>query len=148
MQAQEISREIAAMVRDNHWEKGQVLPSLRELSRRYNVSHETVRRALQELEDRGLVTKVHGLGTLVNGGVPEPPLRSEFDDSSIMPTASVGSRALSVATCEYAPEKRPVWEQLGRQFEQLHPGSEIRLGPLPGDLADARIDSLPDIIYV
>lgn len=51
------------------------LPSEVELSSRLSVSRATIRRALEEMEARGLVVRRHGLGTFFVGGnpIPSPP---------------------------------------------------------------------------
>ena len=50
---------------ENELEQGDMLPSERELSVRYGLSRTTVRLALQELENLGLVRTRHGKGTFV-----------------------------------------------------------------------------------
>ena len=48
------------------YQGNEMLPSESELQKEFNVSRITVRRTLQELEFSGLVTKIHGKGTVVN----------------------------------------------------------------------------------
>jgi GntR family transcriptional regulator len=48
-----------------------LLPSEAELSQRFDVSRATVREALSRLEQRGIVTRRHGVGTFV---APQPPI--------------------------------------------------------------------------
>jgi DeoR family transcriptional regulator, fructose operon transcriptional repressor len=75
-----------------------------ELARRFNVSDQTIRRDLQELDDLGLITKSHGGGTLVTWR-----------------GASFGDRTL--ATRE---EKRAIAEAAARL---VRPGMTVILGP-------------------
>jgi GntR family histidine utilization transcriptional repressor len=46
-----------------HWQPGALMPSEAELVARFGVSRMTVTRALRELQNEGLVTRVQGLGT-------------------------------------------------------------------------------------
>lgn len=46
-----------------HWPPGALMPSEAELVARFGVSRMTVTRALRELQNEGLVTRVQGLGT-------------------------------------------------------------------------------------
>lgn len=50
---------------DNEMEPGDMLPSERDLSETYGLSRTTVRLAMRELEDMGMVTRRHGKGTFV-----------------------------------------------------------------------------------
>lgn len=50
---------------DHEYRPGDLLPSERELSERYGLSRTTVRLALSELEQLGLVVRKHGRGTFV-----------------------------------------------------------------------------------
>ena len=52
---------------------GALLPGERDLARTCGVSRMTVRRALDELEDRRIVERRHGAGTFVRR--PTPPSR-------------------------------------------------------------------------
>ncbi len=69
--AQQVVREIlvgiekGTLARDNG-----LLPSETELGQRFDVSRATIREALSQLEQRGVVTRRHGVGTFV---VPQLP---------------------------------------------------------------------------
>ena len=68
MRKQPLYEQLVDTLRDkieNELEQGDMLPSERELSVRYGLSRTTVRLALQELENLGLVRKRHGKGTFV-----------------------------------------------------------------------------------
>ena len=51
---------------DNDMKPGDLLPSERDLSVKYNLSRTTVRLALAELEALGVVVRKHGKGTFVS----------------------------------------------------------------------------------
>jgi GntR family transcriptional regulator len=56
---------LAAQVADGALKPGQRLPSERQLAESYGVAYMTVRRAMKELRERGVVVSVHGKGTFV-----------------------------------------------------------------------------------
>ncbi len=64
----QIREFIAQQINDGHWKNGQKLPSENELVEALKVSRMTVNRALRELTELGLVTRVHGLGSFVAEG--------------------------------------------------------------------------------
>lgn len=51
---------------ENYYQKNELMPSETELQDFYSVSRITIRRAMQELQDKGYVTKFSGRGTFVN----------------------------------------------------------------------------------
>ena len=60
---QQIEEDIREMIFSGEIRPGEKIPSENVLSEKYGVSRQTVRKALAELEDQGLVYPVHGSGT-------------------------------------------------------------------------------------
>lgn len=56
---------LAAQIASGALKVGQRLPSERKLAEMYGVAYMTVRRAMKELRERGVVVSVHGKGTYV-----------------------------------------------------------------------------------
>jgi DNA-binding GntR family transcriptional regulator len=64
---------IAAAITSGELEHGQKLPAERDLAEAWGIAYLTVRRAMQELRDRGLVVSRVGKGTFVApGGNTDP----------------------------------------------------------------------------
>jgi DNA-binding FadR family transcriptional regulator len=55
------------------WKAGERIPTERALSDRYGVARNTIRRALQQLEDAGRIVRHVGRGTFVEQGKRPPP---------------------------------------------------------------------------
>ncbi|MFI0423361.1 GntR family transcriptional regulator [Spongiactinospora sp. 9N601] len=64
---------IAARIAAGEFTPGDRLPSELDLSNSYGVARMTIRRAMQELTERGLVCRVHGKGTFVQPPPSEEP---------------------------------------------------------------------------
>ncbi|WP_033353838.1 GntR family transcriptional regulator [Nocardiopsis xinjiangensis] len=60
-----VADHIAGMAEKGKLRPGSRLPPERELAEDYGVSYMTVRRAMKELRERGVVVSVHGKGTFV-----------------------------------------------------------------------------------
>ncbi|MDO5530881.1 GntR family transcriptional regulator [Sutterella sp.] len=63
---QSVKDEILLRIRTEQWTVGSVLPNEIELAKLFGVSQGTVRRALKELVDDGLLVRRQGKGTYVN----------------------------------------------------------------------------------
>ena len=128
-----------------------MLPPLRALARRYDVSHETIRQALRALEQEGLVQIVRAFGTVVRGpnegdakGVSWSAERSFFS-----PVHAV-SPVLQVASCEYVPQKQDTWDALAAHFHRHYPQTTVRLKRyVPGLVEESRgpLDVIHDAAY-
>lgn len=57
--------DIESKIKENIYPPGTLLPSENEMSQTYNVSRETIRRALQQLSDNGFIYKKQGVGSTV-----------------------------------------------------------------------------------
>jgi GntR family transcriptional regulator len=62
----QIVQNITDLIEEGALEQGSMLPSEWELTNLYSVSRLTVRQALKDLEQNGLVTRRHGIGTFVS----------------------------------------------------------------------------------
>lgn len=61
----QVADYIASLVDSGKLRTGARLPPERELAEDYGVSYMTVRRAMKELRERGVIVSVHGKGTFV-----------------------------------------------------------------------------------
>lgn len=59
---------VAAQIANGDLARGSKLPAERDLAEQWGVAYQTVRRAMKELRERGLVASVVGKGTFVIGG--------------------------------------------------------------------------------
>lgn len=73
----QIARDLAAEIAAQRWDVGQRMPTEPELASSFQVSRETLRNALRELEAQGLVSRRKGDGTRVERLTPAP----RFDTS-------------------------------------------------------------------
>ncbi|NDL60156.1 winged helix-turn-helix domain-containing protein [Phytoactinopolyspora mesophila] len=63
-----IADHLAARIKGGEFDSGSRLASERVLADEYGVAYLTVRRAMVELRERGLILTVHGKGTFVAPG--------------------------------------------------------------------------------
>jgi GntR family transcriptional regulator, histidine utilization repressor len=61
----QIKETIRRRIQSGHWREGFQIPSEHKLLEEFSVSRMTVHRALRDLTDEGLLTRVQGLGTFV-----------------------------------------------------------------------------------
>jgi GntR family transcriptional regulator, phosphonate transport system regulatory protein len=109
--ADEIEQEIAA----GTYATGDRLPGELEIAGRFDVNRHTVRRALADLAQRGLVRAERGSGTFVAPGRLTSPVGIRTRFSEIVGTAGreVGGRLIADAV---EPASRTVAERLGLEF--------------------------------
>ena len=62
-----VAGDIAARIASGELRPGARLRAERDLAEYYEVSYGTVRRAMQVLRERALITTIHGRGTFVSG---------------------------------------------------------------------------------
>ena len=61
-----VADDIAARIASGELKPGARLRAERELAEHYGVSYGTIRRAMEVLRERGLITTIHGRGTFVS----------------------------------------------------------------------------------
>ena len=67
---QVIMQDLTEKIERGDWQKGEAISTEAELERQYAVSNITVRRALNELGQRGLIVRIKGKGSFVSEGLP------------------------------------------------------------------------------
>jgi GntR family transcriptional regulator len=73
-----IASQAEVRILSGQWAPGTRLPPERDLCRELEVSRATLRQALAELEDRGLITRHQGRGTFVTRSRVQTPLSGTF----------------------------------------------------------------------
>lgn len=68
-----VADDIIARITSRELAPGARLRSERDLATYYSVSYGTVRRAMEVLRDRGLITTIHGRGTFVTAPPADAP---------------------------------------------------------------------------
>lgn len=140
----QVSRQIEAAIDAGTLAPGDRLENEISLAYRWGLSRPTMRRAIQELVDRGLLVRRRGIGTqVVHGRVKRPmDLTSLFDDlarSDQQPTTQLLGRELVPAPAEVAERLGVAPGTPALHLRRLRCAREEPLAVLgnwlPGDLA-------------
>ncbi len=136
----------------------QILPELK-LAKKLNVSHSTVRRALDDLVDEGLLMRKHGSGTYVNEiaklrgrtGKAALSLASFFRTKTGTPEVQL-QKDLRFATYESAKEIA-LYHDLIDEFEVANPGYHFKLDSHPARnfpeyFHEIEAGNGPDLLYM
>jgi GntR family transcriptional regulator len=75
---QQIVNQVRHLIAAGRLQSGEELPPIRSLAEQLTINPNTVARAYLELERAGIVTKRHGSGTYVSGGVSPLPQREKL----------------------------------------------------------------------
>src|SRR5690349_14654747 len=76
-----IVAEISARVAAGTLRPGDRIPSARQITREWGVAIATATKVLATLRQEGVVRPVPGVGTVVTGGAPQPPVAVRPDPS-------------------------------------------------------------------
>lgn len=97
-----IADRAEARIRSGAWAPGTRLPPERELCRELEVSRATLRQALDELEERGLITRHQGRGTFVTRPRVQPAISGFFSIREALTArgTTVVTRVLRTETVE------------------------------------------------
>ncbi|WP_189004860.1 GntR family transcriptional regulator [Deinococcus malanensis] len=106
----QVASGIARRIQDGQLEGGSALPSERELASRLGVSRVTVRQALAQLAEQGLLTRRHGSGTFVSPPPEAPAVRplgllSSFSDDVRSRGQKPGARVLNFERGRPTPQE-------------------------------------------
>jgi GntR family transcriptional regulator len=69
--SREIADDLSTRIRGGEYPPGSKLPTLRELAVLYSVSVSTIQRALDRVDERGLIVSSQGRGTFVVDNLPQ-----------------------------------------------------------------------------
>jgi GntR family transcriptional regulator len=113
--------------------KGGLLPSEADLGQRFHVSRATVREALSRLEQRGVITRRHGVGTFVTA--PAPLIEAGLEQLESLDTLA---HRIGLAT------------RMGSAVIEERPAApcesdQLRLAPDAGVLSVARVINANDL---
>ncbi|MBO9604542.1 MAG: extracellular solute-binding protein [Paenibacillaceae bacterium] len=132
----ELANTLRVQIFSGAIQPGQFLLSENEMCHKYQLSRTSVRKALQELLDEGLIVKIHGKGTMV---APEAG-------------AAGGVKTLVIAApfSGFAKKGLPI---LIREFHKRHPGVQVKVLPVPQQIESyykslVELGAEPDIGFV
>lgn len=109
--ALQLRKDIAAGI----YPTGSRLPTLPKLCEMYDVSNTTVKKAMDELEQQGLVARRRGSGIYVKG---MPTMRTKGQESWSM------SGQMTGLTAEFAAKGKPV-QSIVQDFSVIHPTDQV-----------------------
>ena len=114
-----VASRAEAFITSGRWQEGDRLPAERQLCREFSVSRFTLRQALDELEERGLITRHQGRGTFVAHPRVQLPIAGVFSIRDAM-----RERGMAMTTRVIGVEIVEASRQLGADLACL-PGDPI-----------------------
>ena len=146
---QQLQQSLRDDIHQDRLKIGDYIPSEVELAKRFHISKETVRRALDDLVAEGIIIKIRRVGNKVAGAVntPASPADRDSTDSTVPAIKSVHavdhsneSRSVDANPKETITIKLAYYPSLEQEtklsilvnlFEQLNPYIRIQLIPTP-----------------
>jgi GntR family transcriptional regulator len=97
-----VASQAEDLISSGQWQEGDRLPPERQLCRDFDVSRTTLRQALGELEERGLITRHQGRGTFVTRPRLQLPMAGVFSirDALLSRGIRMSTRVLEVNVVE------------------------------------------------
>jgi DNA-binding GntR family transcriptional regulator len=89
---QQLSAMLAREIREGRYAIGSLLPAEPQLCERFSVSRHTVREAVRQLCDMGLVTRQQGIGTRVRASQPEKQYAASLSSLGDLMAYAQGTR--------------------------------------------------------
>lgn len=132
----ELANTLRVQIYSGAIQPGQFLLSENEMCQKYQLSRTSVRKALQELLDEGLIVKIHGKGTMV---APEAGAGS-----------GVRTLVITAPVSGFAKKGLPI---LIREFHKRHPGVQVKVLPVPQQIESyyrslVELGAEPDVGFV
>ncbi|MBO6716320.1 MAG: GntR family transcriptional regulator [Rhizobiaceae bacterium] len=142
---------LRALIADGTWPDGTQLPNEGKLSEMLGVSRITVRHALRNIEEAGLLRREHGRGTFVRTSTVTAGVRglTSFTQEMADRGLVVGSRVLDVAELPASPEVATALEIAEGEpvvkLRRLRAGNNLPIGIQNAFIPAARVPGLADI---
>ncbi|MEX6505217.1 GntR family transcriptional regulator [Jiella sp. M17.18] len=145
----QLKRALEAVIRSGGLKPGEALPAERDIAARTALSRVTVRRAVQDLVDQGLLFQRHGSGTFVapRVGRVEQSLSSLTSFSEDMATRGISVRSRWLDRGVYSPSPEEFVALGLSSSERVARVARLRIGnddPLAIERASLSIAALPD----
>ena len=115
-----LKNQLQTSILEGAFEPGDILPSENELKEKHGLSRFTVRRALDELEKEGFITKLHGKGSIVTN--------RKRKSLGIFSTKGFSSVAELEGTVKNKFLKKPYFVKWGKDFFYELTPTEIQHG--------------------
>lgn len=156
----QIARELTDAITEGRYPVGSVLPGELELCEIYNTSRHTVRGALNELQQRGFVSRKRNAGTRVESTTPKNDFRSslgsledlvQFGTTNVRVVQSVkqivvkGDLAATLGSVSGAAWLRISSLRIDSHTEEPVGWTDVYIEPQYGDIVDA-VKASPDIL--
>jgi len=94
---------LLADLRNGRWRPGERLPAERQMMESFKVGRSTVRRALTQMKDMGLINQIVGSGTYVAADAPERLLAQTAPVSGFLPSQATSPAELMEARMAFEP---------------------------------------------
>ena len=143
-------RALRSLIADGTWPDGTQLPNEGKLSEMLGVSRITVRHALRNIEESGLLRREHGRGTFVRTSTVTAGVRglTSFTQEMADRGLVVGSRVLEIVETEATPEVASALEIAEGQpvvmVRRLRAGNNQPIGIQTAYLPASRVPGLVD----
>lgn len=107
-----VASRAEALIASGEWKEGDRLPPERQLCQDFDVSRSTLRQALGELEERGLITRHQGRGTFVTRPRVQLPIAGVFSIRDALATRGI-KMTTRVVSVEIVDASRQLASDLG-----------------------------------
>jgi GntR family transcriptional regulator len=117
----QVAKLMRQKIESQEWRFGEQIPTLEELEKEYEVSRITLRAALNQLEEHGIVRRTRGLGTFVAKDLSEQrwfKLPNSFDDL-VETVANLKIRLLSIDQDDHALVPAFPFGEVGPAYHRL-----------------------------
>jgi GntR family transcriptional regulator len=146
---QVVKQQITEAIMVGRWPAGTVLPNEISLARMFGVAHGTLRRALLDLTNEGLLTRRRKIGTVVTGRTPQLSMRFFFNyfrlhgaDGSLQHAEAENLSLIRSAPTE--PERLLLLLEDGAEVIRFHRIRRVERVPVMYDRFVLPADCVPD----